>query len=123
MNILYIIPVKLQNITQLNTGISQNPGAGNSAITRLAFALSNIVGVLTVFAGLAFLIYFVIGALTWTTSGGQPEQLSKAKSQMGTALVGLFVTALTIPITYIVAKLTGLDILNPIKILPHLLPN
>lgn len=121
---MLIIPLPLNNITQNSSGIAQNPGSSaNAAINRFALALSNIVGVLTVFSGLAFLIYFVIGALTWTTSGGQAEQLNKAKSQMGTALVGLFVTALTIPITYIVAKLTGLDILNPIKILPNLLPN
>lgn len=120
---MFITSLRLENLSNLNSGIAQNPGAGNSAINRFALALSNIVGVMTVFSGLAFLIYFVIGALAWTTSGGQPEQLSKAKSQMGTALVGLFVAALTIPITYIVSRLTGLDILNPLKIIPSLLPN
>ncbi len=116
--------IQLENLSNLNTGIAKNPGtSSNAVINRFALVLSNIVGILTVFAGLAFLIYFVVGALTWTTSGGQADQLSKAKNQMGTALVGLFVPVLTIPITYIVAKLTGLDILNPINIIPRLLPN
>lgn len=120
---MLILNLRLPNISQGNSGIAQNPGAGNSAIDRFAFTLSNIVGVMTVFAGIAFLIYFIIGALTWTTSGGNPEQLNKAKSQMGTALVGLFVALLTLPVAYIVSRLTGLDILNPIKILPRLLPS
>lgn len=121
---MLVIPFPLQNLSQSNTGIAKNPGASsNAVITRFALVLSNIVGVLTIFAGLAFLIWFVVGALTWTTSGGQPEQLNKAKGQMGTALVGLFVAVLTIPITYIIAKLTGLDILNPINIITKILPN
>lgn len=118
-----MIPLPLTNISNQATGIAKDPGAGNTAITRFSTIISAVVGTLTVFAGLAFLIYFIVGALTWTASGGQAEQLSKAKSQMGTAIVGLIVVILTIPITYIVSKLTGLDILNPLTIIPNLLPN
>ncbi len=120
---MFIGTLQLQNLSQSNTGIAKNPGgSANAVINRFALVISNIISVLTIFAGLAFLIWFVVGALTWTTSGGQAEQLSKAKAQMGNALVGLFVTIMVIPITYVIAKLTGLDILNPINVIPKLLP-
>ena len=80
--------------------------------TRLAEVLSNIVAVLTIFGGLAFLAWFVIGALTWASSGGNQEQLNKAKSQMSTAVAGLFVLILATSVVWILGKITGLEILN-----------
>lgn len=113
-------PFSLGNITGFSSGITAL--SGTDPVHRFATVISGIIAVLTIFAGLAFLTYFVIGALTWITSGGQPDQLTKAKSQMSTALVGIFVVILTIPIAYIVSALTGLDILNPVNIVPHILP-
>jgi hypothetical protein len=87
-----------------------------------AVIISNIVSAITIFAGLAFLFWFLIGAFTWIT-GDNTQQLDKAKSQMSTAIVGLIVVILTIPVAYIIGKLTGLDILNPELIIQKLLPN
>lgn len=113
-------PYPLPSIAVFSSGITAL--AGTDPVRRFAAIISGIIAVLTIFAGLAFLTYFVIGALTWITSGGQPDQLTKAKNQMSTALVGLIVVILTIPIAYIVSALTGLDILNPVNIVPRLLP-
>lgn len=113
-------PFSLRPITGFSSGITALSGA--DPVHRFAAVISGIIAILTIFAGLAFLTYFVIGALTWITSGGQPDQLTKAKNQMSTALVGLIVVILTIPIAYIVSALTGLDILNPVNIVPRILP-
>lgn len=86
--------------------------AGSTPDTRLTQVISNIVGVLTIFGGLAFLTWFVIGAVQWTASGGNPEQMNKAKSQMSTAVAGLFVLILSMSVVWILGKVTGLDILN-----------
>ena len=90
--------------------------------TRLAEVLSNIVAVLTIFGGLAFLAWFVIGALTWASSGGNQEQLNKAKSQVGTAVAGLFVLVLSTAVVWILSQVTGLDIINFDLLIPNLLP-
>ena len=66
----------------------------------------------TIFGGLAFLFWFVIGAVQWTSSGGNPEQMNKDKSQMSTAIAGLFVLVLSTAVIWILGKVTGLDILN-----------
>ncbi len=79
---------------------------------RLTLLISNIVTVLVIFGGLAFLTWFVIGAVAWTSSGGNPEQMNKAKGQMSTAVAGLFVLVLSTAIVWILGKVTGLDILN-----------
>jgi len=89
---------------------------------RFASIVSNIITVFTFFAGLAFLFWFVTGALTWITSSGQPEQLNKAKNQMGTAFIGLFIIVISYSIISILGKVTGLNLLNPELIINKLIP-
>lgn len=86
--------------------------AGNNPESRIALFISNIITVLTIFGGLAFLFWFIIGALQWASSGGDPKQLDKAKSQMSTAIAGLFVLIISSGIFFILSQVTGLDLLN-----------
>ncbi|MBU1085302.1 MAG: hypothetical protein ABIJ43_00455 [Candidatus Beckwithbacteria bacterium] len=92
------------------------------APTRFTEILTSIISTITIFAGLAFLFWFVIGAFTWITGGHDPAQLEKAKKQMGDAFIGLLATAAVLPITYLIGKLTGIDILAPENILNSLIP-
>lgn len=109
-------------ITGFISGISKDPiNSGSGVLSNFDKTISSIVAVITISAGIAFIIYFVFGALTWVTSGGKADQLEKAKSTMSSALIGLFVTILTIPTIYIIGKLVGLDILNPSTIIPLLM--
>lgn len=90
--------------------------------TRLGELITSIVSAITIFAGLAFVFWFIIGAITWITGGHDSGQLEKAKSQMSTAIIGLIFTALVIPITWLIGKLTGIDIINPETIINNLTP-
>lgn len=103
------------------------PGFSNAAQTtnapaRFTAIVSNIVSVATIFAGTAFLFWFIIGAFTWITGGHDSGQLEKAKKQMSDALIGLIATATVLPITYLIGKLTGIDILAPENVLNSLTP-
>ncbi|MBU2051891.1 MAG: hypothetical protein Q8P47_01665 [Candidatus Beckwithbacteria bacterium] len=107
-------------ITGFNKGLYKTAGAGVTG--RLTEIFSNIVTVLTIFGGLAFLFWFVIGAFQWTSSGGNPEQMNKAKSQMSTAIAGLFVLVLSTSIIWILGKVTGLDIINLESLIKKVVP-
>lgn len=114
-----------QTTTQLPDLSGFGKGLFNTAAapaTRLTQVISNIVGAITIFGGLAFLVWFVIGALTWTSSGGNAEQMNKAKAQMGTAVVGLFILVLSTAIIWILGKVTGLDIINLDKLINRVTP-
>ena len=77
---------------------------------------------MTIFAGIAFIFWFIIGALTWITGGHDPGQLDKAKRQMSTGIIGLIVTVATVSITFIIGKLTGINIINPENTFYNLIP-
>ena len=102
--------INLPPVSGFGQGFFQ--AAGDNAGGRMATLISNLISVLTIFGGLAFLTWFVIGALTWINSVGSPKQVDKAKGQMGAALTGLFVLILSYAILSLLSRITGLDILN-----------
>ena len=88
------------------------PTSADSAATQLETLFTNIFGILTIAAGIAFLIYFVIGGITWISAGGDSGNIDKAKKMMTNAVIGMIIITAAFAITWIVGKVLGLDILN-----------
>jgi hypothetical protein len=109
MALKFLADVTLPPLSGFSQGLYKTDA---NPANRLEVVISNVVGVLTIFGGLAFLFWFLAGALTWASSGGNPEQTNKAKAQMGTAVVGMFVLIIGTAVTWIIGKMTGLDIIN-----------
>ena len=108
--LLAVTPNNLGQFQGFSSGFFSNPGL--SPETRTAAIISNVISVFTIFGGLAFIFWFVIGATNWITSSGNSDQVEKAKKQMSSAIVGLVVLILANAIAFILGKITGLDILN-----------
>jgi len=85
---------------------------GHGALTKI---LSNTIGFLTIVAGLAFTVYFLLGAISWITSSGQPEKVQKAQDKMTSAAIGLIAVVASYGIAFIVGKVLGIEILDPAK--------
>ena len=54
---------------------------------RLSTIVSNVVAVFTIFAGLAFLIYFILAALNWMQGGADPANLKRPKTNSALPLL------------------------------------
>ena len=89
---------------------------GEITLTQI---FSNIFGVLTIVGGLMFAIYFLLGALNWITSSGQPDKVQKAQNKMISAAIGFIAVVAAYGITFIVGKILGVEILNPADYLIH----
>lgn len=60
-------------------------------IPSLTFVLTFVVRFFFVLAGLAALLFLVLGALEWVTSSGDKERVSKAQNKIQAAIVGVVV--------------------------------
>jgi hypothetical protein len=111
------------NLLQLTgfSGFSQADKALSNPAGRLASIISGIISVITIYGGFAFLFYFLISAFTWIT-GGEAQQLEKAKRQMTHALIGLFFIIITVPLAFLLGKILGIEILNFEAVIPNLTP-
>lgn len=96
----------------------QNSYSGfGSLSTNLSLLISNIIGFITLIAGLAFIMYFMIGAINWTTSSGDTTKAQKARSVITNALIGLVITVLAYPTALIVSRLLGVPLAEPNELL------
>lgn len=104
---------------QPTADLSPTSGAagGGTPITNL---FSTILGFFTIVGGLLFLLYFVMGALTWLSSGGEKGKIEKARDQLVNSALGLVIMIISQAIVGIVGGVLGLDILNPVNALQGL---
>lgn len=75
--------------------------------------MSTIITSITVMAGMAFVIYFIVGGFKWITSSGDKNKAEEAKTELTQAAIGLIVVAVSYFIAGIVGGVVGIDLLNP----------
>lgn len=92
-------------------------GGSTSALEKL---ISNALVVLTAVAGIAFVLYFLLGGLNWITAGGDKGKIDKAKGMMTGGAIGLIVIVLSYAIVWIVSAALGLNILEPGEVIQGL---
>ena len=106
------------------SGLGYDPGTTiGSATTGLNSIISNIVGLLTIIAGITFLIYFTIGGLTWITAGGDTGKIEEAKDRMTGGAIGMIIVVSAWAISWIIGQVLGVNFLNPAESLRKLRPN
>ncbi len=94
------------------------------AFKAFATVVSNIIGLLTIVAGLWFGFQLIIGAFAWMSSGGDKQQLEAARNRIMHAFTGLIIVVASIAIISVFGKFLGLTILlNPADLVKQLNPN
>lgn len=84
--------------------------------TGLGQVVSTLVGFLVVVAVLAALIYIILGAFQWITSGGDKTKVESARNHIIAAIVGLVIIALSFVILNVVTNLLGIGDITNLKI-------
>lgn len=107
--------VQLDPITGLSSGY-QGLGTAN-APTTLETIISNSIGFITIAAGITFVMYLVLGGLTWITARDDSGRMDRAKQMITNALVGLFIVVVAWAFAGVMQTIFGFNILNPAEII------
>jgi len=94
------------------TGFGPFQSGGADPGGTLEKFFSGILGFLTIVGGIAFLIYFILGAFTWLTSKGDKQQVEKAQQYMSNATIGIIFIILSWAITGVIGSLFGINFLG-----------
>lgn len=89
-----------------NFGSDTTGGAG------LAFYISQLWKTLVVVGGLAFLIYTIIGAISWIMAGGDKAKVESAQKHITNGVTGLIILAASYAIVALISEVIGINILN-----------
>lgn len=82
---------------KVNTGTTATGGTGFS-IPTLSGILTFAIRMMFIVGGLAALIFLLLGALAWITSGGDKENVSKAQQKITNAIIGVILIAVVLAV-------------------------
>lgn len=101
-----------------NTGSDTNPGV----IKNMELLISNMIGLFTIVGGLAFLVYFFLGAFNWVTSAGDKGKLEKARGHMVDGAIGMIIMVASYSAIGLIGSVIGFDLLSPGQEIMKLVP-
>lgn len=110
------LPVFAQNVLDAGVRSSKVSNRIIGPDTPIGAIISFLVGFIIVFAFLAALLFIVIGAFQWITSGGDKTKVDSARNHIIAAIIGLVVIALSFVIINVVIQALGLGSLTNLKI-------
>ena len=93
-----------------------------NSILRFTDTISKVIGVLTVSAGLWFIVQMFTGAIQWLSSAGEKQALENAKKKITNAILGLLVVVMSYTLIGIVGTFMGFDLLNLTALIRKLKP-
>jgi len=83
----------------------------SSALIGISSIVSSIIGIITISAGIWFLITFLIGGFNFITSGGDKAKLQTARDKLTNAFIGLIVVVAGWAILALAGTFFGVDFL------------
>lgn len=92
------------------------------AAQAFAKIISNIIGVMTISAGIWFIFQFIIGAYSWMAAGSDQQAIQNAQQKITNAVMGLVVVVAAYAIISLLGVILGFDILQPQKLLEFVRP-
>lgn len=116
-------------LAQFGSGIrpvSPNWSAGSDTragvLSNLESFISAVLGLITAFAGVYFIVNFLLAALSWVTAGGDSGKVTAARDKMIQSTIGLIVVVGSYAIVGLIGAVVGLDILSPAATLDSIIP-
>lgn len=84
----------------------------NRGFASLSDFIKNALSLVFVIGAFLVLIMLIIGAYEWIASGGDKENVAKARNRIINAMIGLLVLAVAFALVRLLAQFTGFDIGN-----------
>ncbi len=95
-----------------NTAVPGGGAANETQASQFAITIATLWQTIILVGGLAFLLYFLLGGITWITAGGDKGKIEEARGKITQGLVGLAVLAASYVIIKFIETAIGLNLLN-----------
>lgn len=103
-------------------GSTISKGDGTTGLKAVTSAISGIIGVMTIAAGIWFIFQVLTGGFYWITSAGDKTKLNEARDRIQNAAIGLIVVVAAWAILALAGQFLGYDIVisNPGEVIKQL---
>jgi len=115
-NIIYTLFNMLTLFSVFAADVTYAPVNLGFAIPSFDAVLTFLIRLFFIVGGLVALLYLLMGALAWITSGGNKENVDKAREKIQAALIGVILIFIVLAIVGVVENILnlGLGITKPI---------
>lgn len=103
---------KIFNDKALCVGAVGTPFDGVATIQGFECLFFNILQVITVFAGLAFFVMFIVGGFQYLTSKNEPKAVAQASNTLTMSFIAVIGIMLSWFVLRFITNFTGIDVLN-----------
>jgi cytochrome bd-type quinol oxidase subunit 2 len=100
----------------IGDAVNDAVNAGNNGVGVVdvfSQQFSNIIGLITVIAGVFFIVNFLIAGFDWIQSSGDSGKVEKARQRMVNSALGLLVLVISFGIIGVIGGVFGIELLNP----------
>lgn len=94
----------------IGKGILSGQAGGTTGLVAVTGAISAIIGIMTVAAGIWFIFQLLTGGFYWISSGGDKTRLHEARERLTNAFIGLLIVVGGWSILALVGQFLGFDI-------------
>lgn len=84
--------------------------------------ISNIIGAMTIGAGIWFIFQFIIGAFGWISAGSDQQAIQAAQKRITNAVIGLVIVVAAYALIALIGSILGFEILHPETLIPFVGP-
>jgi len=95
------------DINLINEAGKQAFPAGSGAPGNIPETVGRIISIMLSFVGTLFFIFIIISGIQWMTAGGNEEKVTKARTRIIQASIGLAITVAAYFITWFISNALG----------------
>lgn len=101
----------LSDITGTLTGpgvaVTVNPDGTTDATSKASSLISQIIGILTIFAFIWFGFQIILAGYQFITSSGDPKKAETARKRLTDGIIGVLIVTIALGVTSLIASLLG----------------
>lgn len=117
---LHLVSTLLTKFTVYAVDYQVEPVQVGFTIPGFGEVLTFLIRTFFIVGGIIALLYLLLGALAWITSGGNKENVDKAREKIQAALIGVILIFVVLAVVIVVEEVffpagSGLGIRKPIK--------
>jgi hypothetical protein len=99
----------LSNITGSLTGLGTTVATGIDATVKASNLVSQIIGVLTIFAFIWFGFQIILAGYQFISSSGDPKKAETARKRLTDGILGLLIVVVALGVSSLIASLLGVS--------------
>jgi hypothetical protein len=117
-----------QKLGELGTGEGFGPWAekiigGNQPENILASIMSNVIGAMTIFAGIWFLFQAIIAGYNFMSAAGDKTRLENARQKLTNSLIGIAIVVAAYGLLALIGSFMGIEFLNLGELFGNIIPS